>query len=80
MSANRIFTERFSSDGGIPKCKAIRYAIYGMAAEITDDTSMVVKSICAKLEREIASAAIKIPIAPSIPSSSVQSKRNPVGK
>jgi hypothetical protein len=37
-----------------------------------------VKSMCAKLEREIASAAIKIPMAPSMPSNKVQSRRNPV--
>ena len=51
-----------------------------MAAEITDATSIVVKSICAKLEREIASAAIKIPMAPSMPSNKVQSRRNPAGR
>lgn len=51
-----------------------------MAAEIRHDTSMVVKSICAKLERDIASAAIKIPIAPSMPSNKVKSRRNPAGR
>ena len=51
-----------------------------MAAEITDDTSMVVKSMCIKLEREMASDARKIPNAPSMPSNKVKSRRSPAGR
>ena len=51
-----------------------------MVAEITDDTSMVVTSMCTKLERDMARDAIKIPMAPCMPNNKVQSKRNPAGR
>jgi hypothetical protein len=51
-----------------------------MVAEITDDTSVVMRSMCTMLEKDMANDAIKMPMAPSMPSNKVQSRRNPAGK